>query len=278
MKLKAFVPLVTYPETNADTVVVNAISLATVIGSAIHALAINVDIPNVSNALSRLMLDTPRMIRNAEAASRTRGEELLAAFEKAAGSAGVVLTRDAVTGPIAMLGDIAAAHARYYDLSFVAWEKENQTSRSTAEAVIFGAGRPAIVLPANADISSFDRVAIAWDGSRVAARALADARLFLERAKHVSIITVTDEKPLKEKDAAQRLAKVLQDGGLAAAAMPVQSEDCPIAETLQRTAIDQACTLLVMGGYGHSRMRDFVLGGATEGVLADLRLPILLSH
>ena len=56
------------------------------------------------------------------------------------------------------------------------------------------------------------------------------------------------------------------------------AEDCPIAITLQEHALDLHSDLLVMGGYGHSRVRDFVLGGATQGVLDDLRLPVLMSH
>jgi nucleotide-binding universal stress UspA family protein len=148
----------------------------------------------------------------------------------------------------------------------------------TAEAVVFGSGRPAILLPEAVDVSTIDHVAVAWDGSRVAARAAADARPFLEHATRISVITVLDEKPLKEKDAGARLAGELRKHGLKAEAVPVHARDCPIAETLQQTALDNGCQLLVMGGYGHSRIRDFVLGGATEGVLSDLRMPVLLSH
>jgi nucleotide-binding universal stress UspA family protein len=169
-------------------------------------------------------------------------------------------------------------HARYFDLSLLGWESDNATSRMTAEAVVFGSGRPTILLPGRSAVGAIDHIAIAWDGSRVAARAVADARFLLEHAKRISVLTVPDEKPLKDKDAGRRLVEALGRQGLSANAVQVKAEDCPIAETLQRSAIDRDCKLLVMGGYGHSRMRDFVLGGATEGVLNDLLLPVLLSH
>lgn len=278
MKLQAFLPLVTYPDANADVVAIHAVALAAQIGAGIHALAINVDIPDISNALSKLLLDTPEMIRQAETASRRRGEHLLGVVKEKASVAGVDAVTGVVTAPPVGLGDAAATHARYFDLSLIGWEAGNATSRMTAEAVIFGSGRPAILLPKTTDIAEIDHVAVAWDGSRVAARAVADARLFLERAARISVITVLDEKPLKEKDTGERLANELLKRGFNAEAVPTEAEDRPIDETLQQAAIDKGCQLLVMGGYGHSRIRDFVLGGATEGVLTELRMPILLSH
>jgi nucleotide-binding universal stress UspA family protein len=134
------------------------------------------------------------------------------------------------------------------------------------------------LLPELTTISGIDHVAIAWDGSRVAARAVADAAPLLERAAKVSVITVVDEKPLDREDLAERLARGLSRRGVASQAFAVTCEDCPIGVTLQESAIERGAKMLVMGGHGHSRVRDFVLGGATEDVLDDLRLPLLLSH
>ncbi len=278
MKLEAFVPLVTYPEANADAFVAHAVSLAAAIPSRLHAVAINADIPDVSNTLSKWLLDTPALIRQAEAASRQRGEHLLGMFKEKAAAAGVDATTAAITAQVVALGEAAATRARYFDMSFVGWEAGNATSRMTAEAVVFGSGKPTILLPELADISSFEHIAIAWDGSRVAARAVADARLLLKNASQVSIVTVLDEKPLGDQNPGERLAGALRERGLRAESVPVRAQDCPIAETLQQTAIEMGAQLLVMGGYGHSRIRDFVLGGATEGVLSDLLMPVLLSH
>ena len=278
MQLQAFVPFVTYPDANTDGIATHIVSFAAGIGASIHALAINVDIPDVSNALSKILLDTPAMIRRAEDTSRERGEHLLAAVKAKASAAGVSAAASHIAARLTLLGDTAAVHARYFDLSLLGWEAGNTTSRMTAEAVVFGSGRPAILLPEQPTVETINHIAIAWDGSRVAARAVADARFLLERAERVSILTVLDEKPLQDQEAGDRLVEALRRHGLKAEAARVKAEDCPIAETLQRSAIDRGCKLLVMGGYGHSRVRDFVLGGATEGVLNDLLLPVLLSH
>ena len=164
-----------------------------------------------------------------------------------------------------LFGEAAAAEARYFDIALLGWEAGNPTSRASSEAVIFGAGRPAVLLPELIAIGSIDHVAIAWDGSRVAARAMADATPFLERASKISVLTVVDEKPLKEGAGGERLAIGLKKRGLVAEWISIRAEDCPIGVSLQEHAIERGAKLLVMGGYGHSRVRDFVLGGATQG-------------
>ena len=76
-----------------------------------------------------------------------------------------------------------------------------------------------------------------------------------------------------------RLADGLRQRGLQAEAVSLNARDyCPIAETLQLAALEKGASLLVMGGYGHSRVRDFVLGGATQGVLSKPLMPVLISH
>lgn len=278
MKTQAFVPLVTHPEANSDAFGAHATAAAAILGAGIHALAVNASIPKVSNALSRMLLDTPELIRQAETASRERGNQLLALLKEKAAATGIDFTGEAVSAPLPLMTEVAADHARYYDLSLVGWEAGNSTAQATAEAVVFGSGRPTILLPELVDVSSFDHIAIAWDGSRVAARAVADAQSLLKRAHRVSVLTVVDEKPLKEKAPEERLASALRQRGVDAEAVTITGQDCPIAQTLQQTAIERGCQLLVMGGYGHSRLRDFVLGGATQGVLSSLLMPVLLSH
>jgi len=276
MSLTAFCPLATYPEATREDFAAQAAGLAATLGAKLHVSAFLADIPAVSNALSRLMLDVPRMIQQAEAASRSHADALLAAFAEAAGASGVELTTDTPSCQPAIAGDTAAIAARYHDLSIVG--AGNEAMRDMAETVIFGAGRPVVLLPEGWEPASIDAVAIAWDGSRVAARAVADAQPFLARAKRIVVVTVLDEKPLHDRDAAARLTASLRAQGLPAEELTISAEDAPIAETLQHRAKEAGCGLLVMGGYGHSRLRGFVLGGGTRGVLAEARMPIMLSH
>lgn len=277
MKLEAFVPLATYTETNSDAVAANAVAVARHLDAGLAGLALNASIPSIPNALSRFVLNVPDMIRDTEAASRERGEHLLAVLAERAREAGVTVSSEALAVAPGMLAETAARQARYFDLSLIGWEATNGTARSVAEAVIFASGRPVALLPELSEVAALDHIAIAWDDTRVAARAVADALPFLARAARVSVLSVLDDKPLKF-EAAEKLAAHLRRRGLHADAVPLRGEGAPIAGTLQQSALDRRCTLLVMGGYGHSRMRDFVLGGATRGVLEDLLLPVLLSH
>lgn len=277
MKLQAFLPLVTYTDPNSESVATNAANVAALLGADLNVLAVNVSVPQVSSTLSRLMLDVPDMIRQAETTSRNHGDRLIEAVTAAAGKAKVAVRADKITESPPLLGATAAIAARFHDIALVGWEDDNQTSRATAESLVFGAGRPVLLLPSEIDIAAFDHIAIAWDGSRVAARAVADARPFLARASRVSVLSVVDEKPLTTDDG-EKLAASLQQAGVNAEAVTVKGGRKAIATTLQESARERGCGLLVMGGYGHSRIRDFVMGGATEGVLKALTMPVMLSH
>jgi nucleotide-binding universal stress UspA family protein len=278
MRLQALLPFVTHPDPVSDAVVEHAVAVARLVRAEIHALAINVDIPPVSSALSRLLLDVPEMIRAAEALSRERADHLLARTAQSGSEQGITVTTESVSAPLVFLRDTAAIRARYFDLAMIGLEADNPSARATAEAMIFGSGRPSILLPDICRIGTFDHVAIAWDGSRVAARAVGDALAFLEGARLVSVLTVFDDKPLEDDNAGGRLADGLRQRGLQAGAVSLHARDCPIAETLQQAALEKGASLLVMGGYGHSRVRDFVLGGATRGVLSKPLMPVLISH
>ena len=277
MKLQAFLPLVTYTDPNSESVAENAANVAALLDADLNVLAVNVSVPQVSSKLSRLMLDVPDMIRQAETASRNHGERLIEAVTAAAGQAKITVRADKITESPPLLGATAAIAARFHDIALVGWEADNPTSRATAESLVFGAGRPVVLLPSEIDIAAFNHIAIAWDGSRVAARAVADARPFLARASRVSVLSVVDEKPLTTGDG-EKLAASLQQAGINAEAVTLKGGRKAIAATLQENARERGCGLLVMGGYGHSRIRDFVMGGATEGVLKALTMPVMLSH
>lgn len=278
MKLMASLSLATYPDANSSKIAANSVALVKQIDASLDAVAINVDIPDVSNALSSYLLDLPNKIREVEATSRKCGSVLLEAITQEAAHSGVALTTQELTAPPALMGEVAANHSRYFDICLVGWAPANQTARMIAEAILFGSGRPTLLLPDSTDVGVLGHVVIAWDGSRVAARAAADAKAFLERASMVTVVTVADEKPLPGQDIGERLAQGLRTRGRVAEAASIQAGKRSIGTALQEHALKVGGNLLVMGGYGHSRVRDFVLGGATEGILADMRLPVLLSH
>ena len=223
MKMQAILPLVTYPDANSDAVAANAVAIAAYLGADLHAVALNADIPDVSNAMSELLLNLPELIKQTESLSRVRGERLLTKVREEAAKQSVNLTTGAMSAALALFGEAVATEARYFDIALLGWEAGNPTSRASSEAVIFGAGRPAILLPELTTVGTMDHVAIAWDGSRVAARAMADATPFLERASKISVLTVVDEKPLKKGAAPNGW----QPGSRNAVLLPKRSPSAP---------------------------------------------------
>jgi nucleotide-binding universal stress UspA family protein len=277
MKKKAIFPFATYPDAPSDAAAALIAAAAGELDADLHALAVNVDIPDVANAFSRLLIDVPAMIKAAEATGRKNAERLFATLASAATRHGLQLATETLTGEPADMSDVGARRARYFDLVLAAAEPDNATTRAIIEVLVFETGRPVLILPPSGLGEGRRRIAIAWDGSRVAARAVADAMPMLVAAERVHVLTVTDEKPLQAQ-AGRLLAEGLRDRGIAAEANTVEAEDRLIGATLQDDALGLGAGLLVMGGYGHSRLRDFVLGGATLGVLDDPRMPVMMSH
>ena len=152
---------------------------------------------------------------------------------------------------------------------------EAVVARATMEAVLLESGRPILVPAAGAMPATFERIAIAWKPTPQAARAVAAAMPFLARAREIAVITVEEEAD--RDDEAERLVRNLAWHGLAATTLRLTPEPKGAAATLLAAAGDRA-DLLVMGGYGHSRLREWVFGGVTQLVLADAALPVLMAH
>jgi nucleotide-binding universal stress UspA family protein len=147
-----------------------------------------------------------------------------------------------------------------------------------AQSVVFESGRPAILVPPSARSARIDHIAIAWDGSRVAARALHDALQLLPAGGRATVMTVEDEKPLAQEGLAAVLVSWLAKRGIEASATEIKLGKKSIGDALQDTAIARGAQLMAMGGFGHSRLRDFILGGATTEIMNQLKVPTLLSH
>lgn len=274
MKRHVFLPLLTYPDATSETMIANAVALAHHMQATLTVCAVAITIPDVSNALSSLIIDTGKMARDAEALSRKRASVLTQrAVDQAKGALVDVRTREIrVEGPFVV--EALAEASRAYDLVVL---ESAGLSRPVVEAVLFGSGRPLMLFPPAPFGGRMDHVAIAWDGSRAAARAAHDAAAFLEHASRVCLISVIDEKPIKY-ETGEYLIENLMKSGIMAEAVQVQARGELVGEVLQSKAFETRADLLVMGGFGHSRLREFVLGGATQAVLTSITLPVLLSH
>jgi nucleotide-binding universal stress UspA family protein len=125
---------------------------------------------------------------------------------------------------------------------------------------------------------ALDTVVVAWDFSRPAARAVADALPILEKAKHVLVVTVTNEKVIDTKLSGAELAKHLARHGVDVVLDTVDAAGRGIGDVLESYVTSRNADVLVMGAYGHSRIREFILGGATQSMLSQPPLPIVFSH
>jgi nucleotide-binding universal stress UspA family protein len=147
------------------------------------------------------------------------------------------------------------------------------------ESALFESGRPMVVVPyIQKEALKLDRVMVCWDSSRNAARAIADALPFLRRGKTIEIVMVakTGGKPdeLPGVDLGEHLAR----HDLKVEVKRLVATDVDIANVILSHAADSGVDFIVMGGYGHSRLREFVLGGATRGILASMTVPVLMAH
>ena len=218
-------------------------------------------------------------------AQRTENEKAanaaIANFEQSARLAGVSFERRLITASLVDGVDMFGRMTRRYDLAVVAQaEPDSPPGRDMIiEAALFQSGRPVVIVPyIQKDAAKLDRVMVCWDGSRNAARATADAMPLLARAKSVEVVVVASghgsTKELPGADFAQHLAR----HGLKVELSELVAADIDVPNTILSHAADAGTDFIVMGGYGHSRWREFVLGGATRGILTSMTVPVLMSH
>jgi nucleotide-binding universal stress UspA family protein len=151
--------------------------------------------------------------------------------------------------------------------------------RMMAENLLFQTGRPVIVVPPRHQTGfAGKRIVAAWDNSRASARALGDALALLPNLAEVVFVTIGDEKAIWSGRDDAGLTAALTLRGLSVQVQHRSLQGRTIGDALQDAAIELEADMLVMGGCGHSRLRDFFLGGATLSVLDAPRLPVLLSH
>jgi len=173
-----------------------------------------------------------------------------------------------------------ADYARLHDLVVIGADSTGLLSdRMIAENLLFEIGRPLMVVPPDYS-SEFDchRIAVAWDNSRVAARALGDALALFPGVEEVILLMIGDEKAILSSIDHDTMVRMLERRGVAARVERRGLNGRSIGDAIQEGTHETGANLLVMGGYGHSRLRDFILGGATLSVFAHPQLPVLLSH
>lgn len=172
---------------------------------------------------------------------------------------------------------VVARFGRVADLTVLTGEAPDDAERSmVVEAAFFETGRPLLLLPSGWTGDVGRTIAIAWNGRAQAARAVAYAMPFLQRAEKLHVLTAETQRTAFEASA--DLATYLERHGLACERHRVAVATEPVGQALLHRAGDLGADLMVMGGYGRSRLAELVLGGVTRHVLANLTQPLLLAH
>jgi nucleotide-binding universal stress UspA family protein len=176
--------------------------------------------------------------------------------------------------------DIAAREARVAD-TFVALRPNGAMDpEGLIESVLFGSGRHLLLVPETEQRGiSFDHIMIAWNGSREAARAMAESMPFLHEAKEVTVAVVTNERaPDEEATAGADAIGHLRRHGVEAVVHRSKSRTREYGSALLAAAERTDAHLIVMGGYGHPRLREWLLGGVTYQLMHESPIPILMAH
>ncbi len=270
-----------YPDPSPTDAIGQGVAFGASLDGIVTALAIHVEIRVPRNPVAEYLINVSKLAGAEEGKSLETCQRLLADFSTQAKAAGMPGNGLVERANLNMVGEHVALRARTRDLCLVPIVEPLDDQRAVAEAVIFGSGRPAVVFwPALAALPTrgLGTVVLAWDGSRTAARAMADALPVLRKAKKVLVFTAVNEKPAAAHGAGADAVRYLGGRGVAAVAEEADSKHQSIGRTLDAYVRDAGADLLVMGAYGHSKMREFILGGATGHVLSNPKVPVLLSH
>jgi nucleotide-binding universal stress UspA family protein len=271
----------TYPEPTSDAAIDAAVDVAALLGAQITALALRLTIPVKSNMIAEHLIGLTDLAREEEARSLAAATHGLDRFKARAESRGVFRGVLLETTQFANFAQHVAQRARARDLCIVPVGGALDGQNEVAETLIFHSGRPVLLMRREAKVNAklAGGVAVlAWDGSVPAARAMADALPILRGMRQVRVLTIVNEKASATAGLAQDAARHLQAHGVETVIDEVDAKGEFISRVLDSYLARTEADLMVMGAYGRSRLREVILGGATEHMLRRAQLPVLMSH
>lgn len=256
-----------------------AISLAVSHAAHLHAVSVGYETTNVlpvdagGAAVAAIFeIERERALARANAA--------LAVFETEARNAGIPFDCQAVASIPADAAASVIASARLHDLTIVLQpEPERQTFDNVMpQEILFESGGPVLFVPyVHKGPLEAKRIGIAWDGSRLAARALRDAVPFLTRAQAITVISINEVQETAEASA-KAVSAHLARYGTTVRIQQMDADRADIQPSILSIAADDGLDLIVMGGYGHSRLQERILGGVTRDMIQSMTVPTLMSH
>ena len=270
-------PLVGEPSVAAIAAIDKCVAAAGDIGAKVTAIAIEEDV------LVRPQVAISADLENAAAAVRSVSDArgLLRAFGAAANLYGVRSEQQLEKFAAAEIPKNLARCARVKDLAILPVKADDSRSEKIAEALIFESGRPILICPeelATGLSVAFGDVAIAWDHTTPAARAVADALPLLQAAASARIFTATDNKTAAEQESGAALTRHLAEHGIKATFETVKINGSSVGKVFEAYVRKNAIDLLVMGAYRHSRLSEIVWGGATKTVIGRPPCWVMMSR
>lgn len=219
-----------------------------------------------------------KLLRQHREAALKEAKVVATRFDEAARRVGVravhAIKPATVSQAASTLGDLA----RTFDLTILAQSQPGigHFGDLFAEAALFHSGRPVVIVPTrHRSEFSLERVLIAWDGSLHAARAVASAMPFISLAAEIGVVIVREERKASRVDASELLRHLQQHGLLATVST---RDEVDIPTTIAMEAEAWRASVLIMGAYGHSRIREMAFGGVTRFMLTAARIPTVMVH
>jgi nucleotide-binding universal stress UspA family protein len=210
--------------------------------------------------------------------ARERANAAVAVFEIEAKLAKIAYGIRTFAAMPAEAGQTVGELARLYDMTIVLQPESSQPSydNEVPQQILFSSGGPMLMVPyIQREPLDAHHVGIAWDGGRLAARAVRDAMPFLMGAQAVTVIAVNEEAGETSSD---QLAAHLGRRGIAVRIQRLTADRSDVQGAILSVAAESRMGLLVMGGYGHSRLHERILGGVTRSMFDSMTVPVLMSH
>jgi len=254
----------------------SAVAVARRFGADLDVLHVRADVetmvPVIGEGMSGAMVE--QMMGAMAQTVESRAAKARAAYQQVCAAADVKTVWRESTGRET---DIVASAGRLTDLIVIGRPNaETETPLgATLDAALFDTGRPVLVAPSASPPAIGSRVIVAWNGSAQAARVVAGALAFLRQAEQVTVVTVGE---IGRSPSATDLLAYLGRHEVRATHEALAADHAPVGATLLKHAKQSGADLLVMGAYGHSRLREMILGGATRDVLGVADVPLLMAH
>jgi nucleotide-binding universal stress UspA family protein len=256
-----------------------SISLAVQARAHLDAIAVGYESMSAIGSVAEPAAAVAALIEREQQRAEERASAAIAVFATEAKCADIDYATRTVAAPLAEAEEELGRLARLYDLTVVSQPDPSYPGFDSLvpEAVLFNSGAPMLMVPyIHKGPLNTQSVGVAWDGSRLAARALRDALSFLRGAKSVTLIAVNEDRA--SDVAADKIASHLARRRINTKIERLVADRRDVPGTIVSVVADCGIDLLVMGGYGHSRFKERVLGGVTKGMFDSMVVPTLMSH